>query len=245
MIPVAKLIELFQKMYREHWPYVSGAAKEGCVDCSGAFDYAFETLHGIDYPHGSNAIARKYIVGKMLPITDAKPGMAAFKVKLPGEDGYDLPDKYKTGSDLSDYYHIGLVDDDPKYVLNAKGTKQGFCRDALTRKNGWDCVAYLKGVDYGGGDEVSYQARVVGGGLNMRKTASTTAERLVQIPDGTLVHVTEESGEWAKTSYSGHTGWVLAKYLEPTGEDSDTVVVSRKMLESIYDQLGDVLGLRG
>ena len=111
---------------------------------------------------------------------------------------------------------------------------------------GWNRIGLWNEIDYGmGGDTVSYQARVVGGGLNMRKTASTASERLCQIPDGTLVHVEEEAGEWAKTSYSGHTGWVLSRYLEKTGEDSETLLVSRKELESIYDKLGDMLGLRG
>ena len=115
-------------------------------------------------------------------------------------------------------------------------------------KGGWNRIGLWNGIDYGiEGNEmsVSYQARVVGGALNVRKTASTGAEKLCRIPDGTIVHVTEEDGEWAKTSYSGHTGWVLKKYLEETGADSDTVVVPRKELEAVYDLIGNFLGLRG
>ena len=133
MIPVKSLIELFQTMYREHWRYEWGQHREGCVDCSGAFVYAFEQF-GRSLPNGSNAIARGYIVGKMLPVSQAKPGMAAFKAKDPGEEGYALPEKYRKGPDLRDYYHIGLVDEDPRYVLNAKGTNYGFCKDKLTEK---------------------------------------------------------------------------------------------------------------
>ena len=147
-IPVKDLIAIFQQMYREHWSYVWGAAEKGCVDCSGAFVYAYRQF-GQSIAHGSNTIARKYVV-QLLPISEARPGMAAFKLKKPGESGYDLPAKFKKGGasyngDLNDYYHIGLVDDDPKYVLNAQGTKAGFTRNKISA---WGCVGYLKAVAY-------------------------------------------------------------------------------------------------
>ena len=41
MIPVHKLIALFQRMYREHWAYKWGSASQGCVDCAGAFVWAY------------------------------------------------------------------------------------------------------------------------------------------------------------------------------------------------------------
>ena len=67
-------------MYEEHWLYEPGAARYGCVDCSGAFSYAFQ-ISGSRIAHGSNSIARNYIVGKLLPISKAEPGMAAFKLR--------------------------------------------------------------------------------------------------------------------------------------------------------------------
>ena len=125
-------------MYKERWSYIWGRAEKGCVDCSGAFVYAYKQLGHISIAHGSNAIARRWIVGGMLPLSMAQPGMAAFKAKSPGEDGYDLPERYEQGGasytgDLMDYYHIGLVDDDPRFVLNAKSSVAGFCRDKLTK----------------------------------------------------------------------------------------------------------------
>lgn len=250
MIPVNELISLFQTMYEEHWSYVWGKAEEGCVDCSGAFDYAYRQF-GLRIAHGSNSIARKYISGGLLPISCAEPGMAAFKCRIPGESGYDLPDKFLQGGasyngDLNDYYHIGLVDEDSQYVLNAKGEKYGFCRDALTKKNGWDYVAYLKNVEYTKrGEKVSYQAKVVGGKLNLREGKSSVSERLCMIPDGTILTVTEESGDWARVSYDGKTGWVVAQYLEKIGQDADVVTVPKAVLQKMYDEIGDWLGLRG
>ena len=41
IISAKELIKQFQTMYREHWAYIWGKAEKGCVDCSGAFVYAF------------------------------------------------------------------------------------------------------------------------------------------------------------------------------------------------------------
>ena len=215
MVPVKKLIELFQKMYREHWKYEWGKAEEGCVDCSGAFVYAFRQF-GISFPHGSNAIARKYTVGGLLPVSQAKPGMVAFKAHPPGEKGYNLPEKYKSSGDLNDYYHVGLVDDDPAFVLNAKGTSYGFCRDKIS--SGWDCVAYLKNVDYE--EEKPVNATVVlpsganGSTVNLRKSASTASEILAKVPVGALVRVLDDQGTWCNIRYGRWEGWMMSNYLE-------------------------------
>ena len=228
-VSASDLIRQFRIMYEEHWPYVWGKAEKGCVDCSGAFVYAFG-VYGIRYPHGSNAIARNCIVGDMMPISAAKPGMAAFKLRSPGEEGYDLPDKYKSGSDLYDYCHIGLVDDDTGCVLNARGGKSGFCRDKLTAKNGWDCVAYLKDVEYGGEKEME-MAKVVlpagasGSTVNMRRTPGRSSDIIAKVPVGADVQVLGDSGQWCQISYGGRTGYMMSNYIEYVGQggESDTI----------------------
>ena len=47
IIQANDLIALFKRMAREHWRYEWGKAKEGAVDCSGAFVYAFKELGGL------------------------------------------------------------------------------------------------------------------------------------------------------------------------------------------------------
>ena len=252
MVPVQKLIDVFQTMYQEHWKYSWSGHTKGNVGCAGAFTYAF-ALYGINYPNGANAIERNKLSGKLLPISEAKPGMAAFKVRTPDEAKYNLPEKYRVGGsayngDLNDYYHIGLVDTDGKHVLNAKGEKYGFCRDGLTKSAGWDYVAYLRNVDYNGDEmpmQVTYQAKVVGGNLNLRSRPDTASERVAQIPDGSIVTVTEDLAGWSKVSWNGKTGYVKSEYLEEVQADDDVVTVSRPELQKMYDTLGDWLGLRG
>lgn len=239
-VPVNDLIAVFTKMYRERWKYEWGRHEQGCVDCSGAFVYAFKQF-GIAYPNGSNAIARNYIVGKMLPVSEAKPGMAAFKYKEAGENGYALPDKYKIGGgsyngDLRDYYHIGLVDEDTRYVLNAKGTSYGFCRDEMTGKHGWDCVAELKYVDYGKAEESGdrMDARVVlpagasGSSVNMRKKASKTADVVEKVPVGAKIDVISDQGQWCEIDYNGKVGYMMSNYVEYDGQGGESETLTAK-----------------
>lgn len=244
MIAVNDLIELFQLMYKEHWTYVWGSAQKGCVDCSGAFVYAYKTLENKSIPHGSNAIARRWTVGEMLPISQARPGMAAFKFYTSGEEGYDLPERYRKGGsgyngDLHDYYHIGLVDEDTHYVLNAKGTKQGFCRDALTAKNGWDCVAYLKDVEYDEREAIDMQATVVlpsgatGSTVNMRERPDRAAPIVAKVPVGSVVDVLEDKVSWCRIEYEGKTGWMMSNYLEYDGQDGESESLTPEEVEKI------------
>lgn len=245
-IPQDELITIFQKMYAEHWEYIWGAAREGCVDCSGAFVYAYKQYNK-SIAHGSNSIARKY-VGQLLPISRAEPGMAAFKCREWTEDQKGNP---WYGTEPGDIHHIGLVDDDVGYVLNAKGQESGFCRDKLTAKNGWDYVAYLDAVEYGGGGGAIMKVTISGGNtdrpINMRSSASASSKIITQIPQGSTADLIEEYGAWDKIQYQTTTGYVMSEFVhkdqpEPSG---DTVTVPRADLEKIYDQIGDWLGLRG
>lgn len=255
MISVNALISLFQTMYKERWDYVWGKAEKGCVDCAGAFTYAFSKLGG-KIAHGSNTIERRYTRGGLLPIGFAEPGMAAFKAKSPGESGYNLPDKFLPGGasyncDLTDYYHIGLVDEDVRYVLNAKGEKYGFCRDRLTTQNGWDFVAYLKDVDYGSeekGDDKAMKATVVlpvgasGTTVNMRDSASKSAKLITRVPVGTVVDVTQDQGDWCEIYYDGQSGWMMSNYLEYEGQggESGGDVITPEEKEKIEKALEEI-----
>ncbi len=51
--------------------------------------------------------------------------------------------------------------------------------------------------------------------LNLRKEPSTDADILTQIPSGTILVIDgwSDDGQWAKTSFDGHTGWVYDNYI--------------------------------
>jgi len=101
---------------------------------------------------------------------------------------------------------------------------------------GWNMVGLHNLIFKGGEGEkmVAYDARVVGGNLNMRDEPTKYGDRLCQIPDGTILKITEEQDEWALTSYAGNVGWVMKKFLEPVEESpTELVTIPRKELEEM------------
>ena len=208
-------------------------------DCSGAFVRAYRQ-RGLSIYHGSNRIAREY-VEELLPVSEAKPGMAAFKVRKPGDQLYDLKAEYKPGGshyngDLNDYYHIGLVDGDPRYVINAQGTRTGVVRSNIA--DGWACVAELKAVEYEEGNPVErlYWAVVTaenGKPVNLRKAPSINAARIAALPVGTEVAVLNEAdADWAEVQAGDKTGYMMRKFLQKRQEDG---------AEEILDQISRLL----
>ena len=85
---------------------------DGLCDCIGlvigAIRRAGGQWHGM---HGSNYAARNEMVSleKIVHSGTLVPGEVVYKAKSPDDSGYDLPDRYKTGTDLRDYYHVGVV----------------------------------------------------------------------------------------------------------------------------------------
>ena len=220
-----ELIAQFERMYEEHWAYEWGAAREGVVDCSGAFVVAFKQ-YGQSIAHGSNTIARTYIASAMRPASQAKPGWAVFKRRFDGGE----PERYQSDG-LGNYYHIGLCGRDGKQVLNAKSAKAGFSSDALDK---FDFAAPLKGVDYEEEDEAMttlYQARVVtkSGPLNVRANA-VNGQVLGTVPKGAVVDVLEE-GDWPLIRYGTLVGYASGAYLErvddaPQGGQTAALVIT-------------------
>lgn len=243
MIPKNGLIGLFQRMHNEHWPYVWGDAKTGSVDCSGAFVWAY-SQYGERIYHGSNRIARVH-VKELLPVSEARPGMAAFKLRKPGEAYYALPQGYMSGGsqyngDLNDYHHIGLVDEDTSYILNAKSTAEGFQRSRISE--GWDCVGYLNAVDYGESEETdmeTYDAIVVadsGSTVRMRKRPTTDSETLAKIPLDEIVQVNESAQGWAQIEWNGETGYMMTKFLKRVEAEEDDPPISLETRMELLEQ---------
>lgn len=246
-----QLIADFRRMPDEKWGYIPGAsgelwtaekqekkaakdaqvAKYGAqwighhvADCSGAFVWAYRQ-HGLSIYHGSNRIAREY-VQKLLPPAEAKPGMVAFKGRNPGDKYYDLPSEYKPGGshyngDLVDYYHIGLIDNNPAMVINAQSTKNGVNVSQLS--NGWCAVGWPKGITKPEeGEKMNKKMIVVGSGyLNLRPEPSKGAASIGKLYPGDAVTVTQEfSDGWAFVSSSAGQGYVMEAYLAPAPDET-------------------------
>lgn len=197
MIDVDRLLDLFERMEREHWAYEPKAAREGCVDCSGAFEWAFNQL-GAYIEHGSNSIYHLR-VGQVVPIAQAKSGYAVFKMRAWREE--DRGNRWY-GESPGDCYHIGLMGRDGK-VLNAQSIKTGF---VAGNAKGWAFAAPLNAVKYkaeGGGKMFgNATVSVTSGYLNIREGASTRSKVIAKAENGTRVNVIREAGG---------TGWVFGK----------------------------------
>ncbi len=245
MIEAGKLLDLFERMEREHWAYELGAAREGCVDCSGAFVWAYKQLGG-SIEHGSNSIAHLR-VGEYVPVAQAKPGYAVFKMRAWREE--DRSNRWY-GEFPGDCYHIGLMGRVGK-VLNAQGVKTGF---VASDAKGWAFAAPLKAVKYrsteGGGKMFgNATVSVTSGYLNIREGAGTAAKIIAKAENGTRVNVIREAGGtgWVFGKLeSGEAGYMSGEYLtmdesipadgadSPADETADAETTSLRRSDGVY-----------
>lgn len=223
MIKASALINLFQRMLDERWVYELGAAREGCVDCSGAFVWAYKQL-GESIEHGSNSIAHLR-VGEYVPIEEAKPGYAVFKLRPWRED--DSGNRW-FDQQPGDCYHIGLMGRDGR-VLNAQSTKTGFVASPASQN--WAFAAPLKAVSYSddkeGGDTMFGNATVktqkAGSYVNLREGASTRAAVIGKVYDGERINVLREAGPgwiYGKTQ-AGAEGYMSVDYIVEDAPGAD------------------------
>ena len=182
------------------------------------------------------------------------------------QDGKE-PEKYRNDG-IGNASHIGIYTglsgkemcrmggQDEKYdfgdgAIHSSKTHECVCTSKFAGKSingGWNRVGLWDRIDYGlGGDGkvAPYKAQVVGGGLNLRKEPSANADRIEQIPNGSIVTVVDELSGWSEVEYGSKQGYVMSEYLVSVSEQDDTVPVPRKQLQEWYDTVGDLLGLRG
>ncbi len=203
-VKASDLIREFKRMIG--WKYEWGAAREGCVDCSGAFAYAYKRLGGYMY-HGSNTMWRKYTAekGKREEMT-LLPGMAVFKWKKDGG-----PDSQ------GNYYHVGCYVGDG-LVVEAQSKNTGVVVSDVSK---WPYAAQLKETVYdvqeGEVDTVTVECRAKviteSGKLNLRKAPNGSL--ITRIPRNEEIDVLKwDAAEgWALVVYSGKQGYASQEFL--------------------------------
>ena len=171
------------------------------------------------------------------------------------QDGRE-PAKYRADG-IGNASHIGIYTATGKGSIHSSASKgcviestfKGKTISGFWNRVGlWDQVEYDVDIMGGGSTVETYQARVIGGKLNVR--ASPGGEKVDRFPDGAVVTVSKEDGDWVFASFNSIQGWVMAQFLQRfdsngVKEEDETVTVPKKLLEKIYDQIGDWLGLRG
>lgn len=243
-IPVNELISCFERMRDEHWDYCLNSAREGCVDCSGAFVWAYKQFNKTIL-HGSNSIAR-LSVGDLLSISYARPGMVAVKVK----DWTDDDDTNRWyDSEPGNVYHIGLViqNGSEMNVIEAKGAKWGVVQTKLDNK--WKFVAYLDDVDYTQKmEETIMEYKYTGsihltsGYVHLRSQPNITSKSIAKLYHGERVKIGDSSQPnwYAIKDESGNEGYVYSKYVVIENEiQSDDQMDSGFSGIVITDSLGN------
>lgn len=243
-IPVNELISCFERMRDEHWDYCLNSAREGCVDCSGAFVWAYKQFNKTIL-HGSNSIAR-LSVGDLLSISYARPGMVAVKVK----DWTDDDDTNRWyDSEPGNVYHIGLViqNGSEMNVIEAKGAKWGVVQTKLDNK--WKFVAYLDDVDYTQKmEETIMEYKYTGsihltsGYVHLRAQPNITSKSIAKLYHGEPVEIGDSSQPnwYAIKDESGNEGYVYSKYVVIENEiQSDDQADSSFSGIVITDSLGN------
>lgn len=130
----------------------------------------------------------------------------------------------------------------------------------------WDRISYGDKVDglltgketpgngiHEGGDGMTATVYAPSGStVNLRSKPKADAALVSRIPVGTQVTIESESGEWSYIHCGNQSGYMMTKYLIP-GEvvpggdngDGSVITVSRDWMETLYQQIGDLLGVKG
>lgn len=255
-----RFLEKVEEIAQSNPSYKEGRdGSDGTCDCIGLIIGAIRRAGGAwNGIHGSNYAAR-YEMRELLPVMDAGElnlGEVVYKARMPGQTGYDLPERYDADPDNRDYYHIGVVTAvEPLEITHCTGP--GIVRD--TKLGKWTYRGRLKKVDYDGteGMETMVQTATVvadsGDDVKMRSTPSQTDGLYWKVPVGDKVQVAYVEGEWAKVRHQGRTGYMMVEYLEMDAQEppasgsssgstgGELITVQRAALKAVYDALGSIL----
>ena len=239
---------------------------DGTCDCigliKGAIRRAGGTPNGLT---GTNYAARYTIRGltRLTADSQLKAGDVVLKSRDPGDAGYDLPDKYKNGADLRDYYHIGVVTVVYPLRITHMTTPTAKIDTKLGKWSWFGTLPHL-GADAGGGEQTvtdTITATVAtpnNGPVNVRAGSGTSFKLVDRINSGETVKITTKGDRWSKVEYAIGTrmivGWISNDYLifgEETAASSETIKITltvdqaRAMLaglEALEDQIVDRIG---
>lgn len=219
-----------------------GDGKGGGCDCIGLIIGAVRLAGGTwNGTHGSNYAARY----EMSTFGNASMflGEIVYKAREPGEDKYDLPDRYKNSGDLRDYYHVGVVTSvSPLNITHCTSVPGGIKVD--TKQGQWKFGGKLKMVDY---NDVLYDAIVTaatGRTVNLRANPSENSTILKAVPIGSDIQVYEEKGDWSRVKWNYWDGWMMNKFIVPV-EPTDIYSQLKEARDALAHALAVIEGLMG
>ncbi len=243
-------------------PYGSGS---GEIDCQGLVEKMMDDV-GLHYDlKGSNAWYRKFYNDGWVGSPEECKGIFGIipvgaVLFIWANDGKEKARGYYDG--LGNASHMGVYIAREEGAIHSSSTRGCVCYSKFTGKSikgGWNKIGLHPMFDYGddinrildgGGDKVVATVTISGGNvkkpINMRAEESTSSKLIAEIPQGEKADLLSESTLWDHISYDGKTGYVLARFVHKEKDPiSDLVEVDRTRLEFVYNELGDMLDLRG
>lgn len=234
-----KILVIFKSNPKRREP---GDGSDGYCDCIGLIIGAIRRM-GLKWTgiHGSNWAARKEIVD-LQPIrsqSQLQPGDIVLKGKAYGKRGWGLPKRYKQGGkyyngDLTDYYHAGVVYSVNPFQIRHMSSKMsidykvnvfypwthfGKSRQLIVAATDMatPTVTPIPSTTPATGKRAVVVAES-GSTVNMRRNPNLRAGLIVRVPLGQTVEIVSPGEEWAKISWNGFTGYMMAKFLDIIGD---------------------------
>ena len=215
---------------------------DGACDCIGLIIGAWR-LGGQKWPwtHGSNYTARN-LVDNLAMNAPLALGDLVFKARGPNDSGYKLPDTYRSGPDLLDYYHVGVVTSTaPLTITHCTETPGGIKTDNSRGK--WLYSGQFNKLEKEGGIIVNKKMIVTaesGGTVNLRSAAGMSYPVLEQVPIGATVEViSSTAGGWAYVQHGNRRGYMMEKYLKDA--DAEQEAEKASSMAALVDQAREAL----
>lgn len=221
--------------------YDIGSSDKNKCDCIGMIKYGLRQNGVTLKTTGTNWTMRNQVrnVRQISGKSVLKKGDVVFKLRKPGESGYNLPSKYRKGGsayngDLTDYCHIGTVKSvSPLEIIHM--TSPTAKTDKSIGK--WKYAADMDSKYISDNAEQepvqdvetqqdlepeTDEAIVVassGKYVKMRKEPSSKCKLYDNVPIGTKVSVVAHGYDWTKISFGKRKGWyMMTKYLDTIGD---------------------------
>ena len=227
---IERYLDKCQEVVDARPTYKNGASDLKECDCIGMDKYAFREC-GVSFStSGTNYTLRNQVedIHEIISTSDLKIGDVVFKVRKPGEKGYDLPEKYQKGGsgyngDLYDYYHIGTVKSVyPLQIIHM--TTPTAKTDTKIGK--WAVAAKWTEQYIRSGEpepeptpeptpepDIAVVWADNGKPVNLRARPSRAAALIDRVPCNSKVVVLSNDGEWSHVRWQVHTGYMMTQFL--------------------------------
>jgi len=231
MVSLDKYIDGVLEIFSEQPEYKLGHdGSDGYCDCIGMVKGAIRRAGGNASGLAGTNYAARNTIEKLHKISSAEylqVGDVVLKGRQPGESGYDLPEQYKSGSDLTDYYHIGTVTMvNPLEIthMTSPTAKKDY------KLGRWNYAGWIPEIsketpspepepeptpepEPEPGIITATVTSANGKPVNLRKAPAKTAALVDRVPVGSIVTVLEEGEEWCKVKWTWKTGWMMKEFL--------------------------------